>query len=200
MGYRVVTAPQSEPLEVEEVRDHLRLVTTTEDNYLSALIAAARGMVEQYTNRALITQTWDVALDAFPTWFDIPGAPLQSVASLSYVDGNGVTTDLYNSISSPQVGIGSFVIDTYSQPARFLLPYGGTWPTPITQANAVILRAVVGYGDTGASVPAPIRQAMLLLIGHWYEHRESVSEVQNLAEMPQGAVWLLNPYRIMSVV
>lgn len=198
MAHRLITPPESEPLEVEEVRDHLRIVTTTEDSYLEALISAARSMAEQYTNRALITQTWDVALDAFPEYFEIPWAPLQAVQSLTYLNGDG-TTELYNSISSPQVGIESYIIDTWSQPARLALPYGGTWPSHYTQANSVVLRIVAGYGDTGADVPAPIRQAMLLLIGHWYEHRESVSEVQNLAEMPQGAIWLLNPYRVMSI-
>lgn len=40
--------------------------------------------------------------------------------------------------------------------------------------------------------------ALLLLIGHWYSHRESVADI-NLSELPQGFHWLIQPYRIYGV-
>ena len=41
-------------------------------------------------------------------------------------------------------------------------------------ANGVEIDFVAGHGDAPADVPPPIRQALLLLIAHWYEHREPV--------------------------
>lgn len=40
-------------------------------------------------------------------------------------------------------------------------------------------------------IPARARQAMLLLIGHWYEHREEVNVGNIVTEMPDGAKSLL---------
>jgi uncharacterized phiE125 gp8 family phage protein len=44
-------------------------------------------------------------------------------------------------------------------------------------------------------VPAALRQAMLLLIGHWYENRESVT-FDNVAMLPQAVDALLAPHRV----
>jgi hypothetical protein len=50
-----------------------------------------------------------------------------------------------------------------------------SWPdTYFDRPSAVVVRAVVGFGATSASVPENYIQAMQLLIGHWYANRESV--------------------------
>jgi hypothetical protein len=43
-----------------------------------------------------------------------------------------------------------------------------------------------------------IDQATLLIVGHWYAHREAVSEA-SMTEMPLGAYHLLQPYRLMVI-
>lgn len=43
-----------------------------------------------------------------------------------------------------------------------------------------------------------IDQATLLMIGHWYAHREAVSE-SSMNEMPMGTYCLLQPYRNMGI-
>lgn len=198
MALTRVIAPTDEPLTLDEVREHLRIVGTDQDNYLARLIAAARSRAERITKRALITQTWRVTVDEFPEWFNIPKAPLQSVLSINYLDSDGATVALYDS-SSPQVGVADFVIDTQSDPARVLLAYGITWPTPVVQANAVSLTFEAGYGDHAEDVPEDLRLAMLLMIGHWFEHRESVSE-EDYKDVPQSAMWILEDYRVLTVV
>jgi uncharacterized phiE125 gp8 family phage protein len=204
MALTRVIAPTDEPLTLDEVREHLRIVGTDQDNYLARLIAAARSRAERITKRALITQTWRVTLDEFPEWFDIPKAPLQSVLTINYLDGDGATVALYDS-SSPQVGIADFVIDTQSDPARVLLAYGITWPAPVVQANAVSLTFEAGYGDHAEDVPEDLRLAMLLMIGHWFEHRESVAGSDagggtDLKDVPQSSMWILEDYRVLTVV
>ncbi|EAA9217018.1 phage gp6-like head-tail connector protein [Salmonella enterica] len=44
-----------------------------------------------------------------------------------------------------------------------------------------------------------VKAAMLLLIGHWYANRESVSVGQTVAEVPFAVEALLQPYRIYGV-
>ena len=45
---------------------------------------------------------------------------------------------------------------------------------------------------------ASIDQATLLIVGHWYAHREAVSE-SSMTEMPLGAYHLIQPYRRMGI-
>ncbi len=48
---------------------------------------------------------------------------------------------------------------------------------------------------TGMVITAAIKLAILLMAGHWYEHREDSSEVQ-LYPIPMGFNALLEPYRL----
>lgn len=47
----------------------------------------------------------------------------------------------------------------------------------------------------GIVVNPSIEAAILLILGHLYENREDVSVV-DVSELPKGATWNLNPYRI----
>lgn len=45
-----------------------------------------------------------------------------------------------------------------------------------------------------------INQACLMLIAHWYAHRETVmANMVNVAQMPFAVAFLLSPYRFMGV-
>jgi len=63
------------------------------------------------------------------------------------------------------------------------------------EAEAVRVTYTAGYGATAASVPQAIRQAMILMVGHWYAQRETASPVE-LREVPHAAEALLNCYRV----
>jgi len=65
----------------------------------------------------------------------------------------------------------------------------------------VTVRFVSGYG-LAAAVPTLLKQAMLLLIGHWYANRESVvmtGRGQIVAEMPQASTWIFDDYREVTI-
>ncbi|EPY7018593.1 head-tail connector protein [Klebsiella michiganensis] len=55
-----------------------------------------------------------------------------------------------------------------------------------------------GYADDPDSILLgdDVKAAMLLLIGHWYEHRETVVVGQTAIEAPFAVEALLQPYRI----
>ena len=69
------------------------------------------------------------------------------------------------------------------------------WPTPGRAANGIEIAFVAGYGAAAADVPAPIRQAILLLVAHWHEHREPVAIGDADAPVPPTVSDLLQPYR-----
>lgn len=171
MPLTLVTPPQSEPISVAEVRHQIRQGDSIDDGYIgSVLIPAVRERFEKATGRAAITQTWDYVLDGFPScdFIDIPKPPLQSVTYVRYIDTGGttqtmtVTTDyLVQAPSGPRAARG-----------RVYLPFSESWPTPLSQIGAVTIRFICGYGSTTDSVPALVRQAMLVDAAHLYAHRE----------------------------
>jgi len=70
-------------------------------------------------------------------------------------------------------------IDEKSEPARICLAYGKSWPsTTLRSYNSICVTFACGYGTAGSDVPEKIRNAILLLIAHLYEHREAVSDKQ----------------------
>jgi uncharacterized phiE125 gp8 family phage protein len=56
--------------------------------------------------------------------------------------------------------------------------------------NGVEIQVVVGYGAEDA-VPQEYKQAILLLLGHWYENREQVTVGEVAREIPMGVEALL---------
>lgn len=137
----------------------------TEDDLISALITAAREYCEGFTGRALATQT----LEAYPQRFpcadeiELPRPPLQSVTSVKYTDSDGDETTMTEDTD--------YIVDTDSTVGRIVLPYAETWPTAtLYTVNPIKVRYVAGY----ETIPRSIKQAMLLLIGHWYANREAV--------------------------
>lgn len=188
------SAPSLEPLTTAEAKSHLRVDGSNDDALIDALITASREHVEETTRRALITQTWELSLDCFPSmswprsgsviW--IPRSPLQSVTKIDYVNTAGTTETLDAS---------RYRVDSKSEPARVTEAENENWPLTDGVTNAVTVEFEAGYGDDASDVPQGIKQAMLLLIGHWYENREAAAP-ENLSEHPKAVDALLAPYRV----
>lgn len=197
--------PQTEPITLGDAKAHMRVQVSVEDTLIEGLIEAAREHVEEVLSRSLITQTWQLNLDDFPgtPWYGHPWAeylnywhnpillprpPLQSVTEIKYIDVDGS-----EKVLDPSV----YRVDTASEPARVTEEESQYWPTPETVINAVTIKYVAGYGDGPDDVPRPIRQAMLLLIAHWYNHREAVNVGSSISTYPMAVDALLQPYRVM---
>lgn len=187
MTFIVTTAPTTEPVTTAEVKTHLRIDHALDDTYIGTLIALARQYVEDYTRRALFTQTITAKYDRFASCFLIERPMLQSVTSITYVDTSGNTQTLSTSY---------YTVDISSTPARITQAYGYTWPSIRDITNAVTIVYVAGWATVGA-IPTPLRHALLMLVGHWYENREAV--VNSIAipkVMPFAVQALLDPYRV----
>ena len=190
MRLKVFTAPAAEPVSSTEAKSQCRISISDDDTLITSLIKTARTDVELMTRRALITQTWDGYLDEFPgeDSLEIPLPPLQSITSIKYTTSDGVEHTFASA---------SYYVDTISEPGRVVLNEGYSWPgDELRAANGVAIRFVCGYGASSSYVPEPVRQAMLLLIGHYYENREASSLGNDLNLIPRGVDELLGNYRI----
>lgn len=164
----VVTPAAAEPITLSDAKAHLRVDHNDEDTLIDGLIAAARRYAEGYTRRALAAQVVDVFYDGFPACspFDLPMPPVQSIDEVAYM---APSDDEETTLEAD-----TYVVDTDAQPARVGLAASASWPATDDRIKTVRIRLTVGPGE-GEGIPETIRQAMLLLIGHWYENREEVT-------------------------
>lgn len=201
MYLRLLQPPAAEPVSLDQARRHLRLDAAgsppahEDDALVQDLIVAARQRIEVETDRALVAQQWELSLSLFPTAesgrIRLPKQPVLSVDGIAYVDPTGARVAL--GTASPNLDWTVIGVD-----GADLLPGEGLswrWPTAGGRPDAVTIVFTAGYGDDGAAVPAPLRQAMLLDIGLMYEHREAVAAGVALNELPLGWERLLWPYR-----
>lgn len=167
-------------------------VYASDDTLLTSLITVAREYAENYLNRALITQTWELVLDDWPSedYIDIPMSPLQSVTSIKYKDTAG-TEATWSSAE--------YIVDADSFVGRIVPAYGYSWPSmSLYPVSGIRIRFVAGYGDAATDVPERFRHAILLLAAFLYERREAAIETA-LQEIPFGVKALLGFDRVIPI-
>lgn len=178
---RLVVPPVDEPVSLAEAKLHLRVDWAKEDLLILRCVSAARQWAEAFTRRAFMTQTWEMYLDRFPAVIELPLPPLQSVAAITCTDAAGALSE---------VPVETYLVDTVREPGRVLLSPGRAWPQgPFWRVNPIVVRFVAGK----AEVDADIKSAVLLLVGHMYEHREEGQE-KIIRTVPFAAKTLLTPH------
>jgi uncharacterized phiE125 gp8 family phage protein len=180
-------APTTEPITLEKAKIHLRVTSTDDDNYITALIIVARQMVEKHTRQIWTDATFDIYYDAFPSTdtITIPDITnIQLVSSVQYQDENDVTQTWSSA---------NYYTALDTVPARIVKKTNSDFPSTSNAPGAVKVKVRTDAPVGG--VPKPIIQAMYLLIGHFYENRqEVVDRIQY--QMPNACEFLLSPYRV----
>ena len=179
----VSTAPASEPVTTAEALAFFQYEGSDEASSLLAatLVTAAREMVERDAAIALITQSRRMTFDSFPCGeIEIRLAPVQSVTSIQYRDGNGTlqtwAADQYQT-------------DLHSIPSRIAPKSGVCWPSvPCDWMGAVIITFVAGYGASADDVPAGAKLAIKLLAREWFWGRCASGEIGNNVSRAYGAL------------
>ncbi|MDE2337572.1 MAG: head-tail connector protein [Alphaproteobacteria bacterium] len=212
--YRLVeTAPPAvEPLTLSEVKTFLRVDQSNDDNFITGLITAARMFCEAETGRALIERNYSLFLDRWPdeerySAFDyrdaerriptplviaprgigLPYPPLVSVAQVNvYAADNSVAV----------FDASNYFVDTAGAPGRLVLTLGAVPPLPWRIANGIEIQYTAGYGLAETDVPQLLRQGMMQIIAHLYEHR---GDSPDQALLASGAAAIFKPYRLASL-
>ncbi|HEV7520136.1 MAG TPA: hypothetical protein VGP89_03490 [Candidatus Angelobacter sp.] len=68
MRYRLAlkTPPGSEPVTLQEAKDHLHETDTAQESVITGMMQSAREQLEDFTSRGFLPQTFTMYLDAFP--------------------------------------------------------------------------------------------------------------------------------------
>lgn len=198
MKWSQVTSPTALAVNFEQVRQHLRLTTTKEDQLLKVYIGAATDLVERYTRRVLIRKDYLFVEDEFPveSCIDLPLSPLASVATVKYIDSTGTLTTWDSS---------NYEVDSTGLLGRVVKKYDSVWPATKTGVpNAMQITATVGYGTSDTAVPFGLQGAVMYLAAQFFENRTPLDIVgepgSNLvSEVPYTLRYVLDGYRIVNV-
>lgn len=189
MALVLTAGPAAEPVTVGDAKAHLRIDGATEDVLIGSLLLTSRLHIEQALSIALITQQWRLVLDRWTkrNAVEIPLSPLQEVSAVRVRQSPAAFETLMPT---------TYVVDLASKPPR-LVWNGAPRPDPQVAANGIEIDFTAGFGATAASVPAPLKHAILMLTAHWYEHRDPIEVGSTSARIPDAVNDLIQPFRTM---
>ena len=184
------TAPASTVISLAEAKAFLRIDSDydDDDNYITSLINVATGVVEEFTRRRLIRQTYNILYDEFPPYIDLQVGEVASVTHVKYYDADNTLQTLAAS---------EYDVDTKVRPGRIYQSETGDFPNTYERPNAVEVEFVVG--GAASDVPAPIVQAIYIIVGRYYENRQDVVTGTIASELPLMVDHLLTPYRLLEL-
>lgn len=184
------TAPTTTPISLAEAKSFLRIDSDFDDDntYITSLINVATSMVEEFTRRRLITQTFNIFYDEFPPYIDLQIGEVASVTHIKYYDTSNALQTLATS---------NYDVDTKIRPGRIYQSEDGDFPNTYERPNAVEVEFIVGA--SASDIPAPIIQAIYIIVGRYYENRQDVVTGTIATELPLMVNHLLTPYRLLEL-
>jgi uncharacterized phiE125 gp8 family phage protein len=182
MRLRVIT-PQFGAVSLDEATAHCRVMGTYDDVLIEGMIDAATAHIQMLAGRAFGFQTWEAIFDTFPSGnICLNFGPVSDVVSIIYRDSAGdqqtIPPENYELLEASPEGV--------------IVPLE-SWPTTDGSPNAVVIEF-----NAGESFPLEIKQAVLMLVAHWYENRESAAE-KPYTEVPFAVSALVGLHRRMFV-
>lgn len=184
MTLRLVV-PQPGAVTLAEAKTHCRVAGSYDDAAISSYIVAATEHVQRMAGVAFGPQVWEATYDDFPVGsIDLGHGPVIDVLWIMYRDENSevqtLSSDAHELIEAAPDGV---------------IAPTGVWPATDGTEDSVVVQFTAGLED---GAPSEIKQAVLLLVGHWYEHREAAAE-KPLAEIPFAVSALVGLHRRMFV-
>jgi uncharacterized phiE125 gp8 family phage protein len=171
---------------VADLKAHMRVTHTHEDTLISALRSAAISWVEEHCNIKLGSYTARGYLPGFYNSY-IPIGPVTAISEVKYQ----TTADKDYSSDLTTLAAGNWYTDEISQPARIAFrDYPSVYEYALTP---VVVTFTAGY----STMPAPVLQAIRLLVSHLYENRQEEVAGTITARLKFGLEALLNPFRII---
>jgi hypothetical protein len=165
----LVTPPVSSPVTLAEMKAHLRVDFTDDDDLIAAQQEAAVAYLDAHggvLGRCIMPQVWAIDVTG-------PGPHL-----LPFPDASGVEAT---------VGLDAVAVDL----ARSSMGWVATMADAATDAEVKIEAT---YGLSAQRLPAA-QMLVKLLVSHWYEHRAAVNVGSIVTEMPMAAHALIAALR-----
>ncbi len=184
-----ITGPLLEPVTTAEAKQNSNVLFQGDDALVSGLIKAARQVVEYRSGYRLYTQTIEIRADSFDedgfTEFaredviNLRVGKITAIDSVKYYDGDDAEQTLATS---------KYWTDLTGNPARVQVKE--SWPATNDRIGNVRIRCTAGWSNV-VQIPENFKQAIKILVSHWYENREAVTDLK-LMSIPEGLDTLIN--------
>ena len=176
----VLQTPPDAIVTTAEAKKHLRILHDDDDAYIASLVSAATYHADGpdgILGRCLGQQSWLLTLDEFPCGpLHIPLPPTETVDSIKYDNAANVETTY----------AGFRTLHLSATTGSYVLPaIGEDYPLTNGEPGCVRVEFTAGY----ETVPDSIKHGILLLVSHWFEHREAAVDTGakfGLLELPFG--------------
>lgn len=149
-------APTQEPITLDEAKLFMKVIEDDEDDLINVMIVASREYVENYTNRQLMSATFELTNDSIYSGMALPKNPVQSITKIEYMDLEGnyqimSEDDYYSYIENEITKLHIEAMPNYKQDKR-----------------AFKITFVSGY----LTIPSSIKTYMKMQVSTMYENRE----------------------------
>ncbi len=181
----ILQSPACEPVSLREAKDYLRVEVDKDDALVTKLIKSARLLVEEFTSRSLIAQTWRLQIPSAPAPHEssitgyvnrrqdrilLPRSPFIKLAGCPKIDEHEVKK--YH------------VITGFNQAMVCL-------NRELTGRESLQIDFVCGYGEFADDVPEVFKQAICTLVAEMYENRGGEVVIN------KGTAKMLKPYQVV---
>ena len=156
----------AEPISLEAARQRLGIVSTHRDAEIAMLISAAREHVEDLAQTVIAAREVREPIRALEGAVRLDAWPVTALTKIEYVDADGLDQE----IAAADVRLGRALRPHSLEPkGAFVWPVGATHAVAVLQA---------GFAGTALDpYPPKLIQAILALVGCWFEDHEGARPV-----------------------
>lgn len=175
---QMLKPPAAEPISLAELHSYLKLEDDADAARLASLVRTAREACELFLGIALIERQVRLRTTLSGPRFYLSGGPVRRLDALSHF-----------------IGADESVLDPASYPlckgpVRVYLDLSSVPVGRVIQADYTL-----GLGPDWNAVPEAIRQGIMRLAAHQYEHRSNPA----VAALPNAVTALWQPYRMVRI-
>ena len=188
MDIKLLEKPESTPVSLPEMKEHLRVLENDEDQLIEAYMRAATEYCETIENKHYLTTKIKLLLDEIEQVIRLPRPPLQSLEKIEYqkVDGTIEVLDPDN-----------YVVDESGYFGYVRLING--LPSGLADKNKLQITYTAGYKESD-DVPYKVKSAIKFLTAHYWSQRTPVSTTGGIPqEINLTVKSLLNIDRVVPV-
>lgn len=184
-----VIPPTYSVVSLEEAKVHCRIDADMmdEDTLVEGLVAGATQYLERILGRAFVIANWRQDYSEFDDCLRLPLTPVDPASVvIKYRDEDDAEQTLSASVYSVVGDERGHYVELVS---------GESWPSTFTRYDAVSI--FFDAGNEVADVPEPLKIAVKLLVGAWYENREQTVIGVSVSQLPMSVAVesLIAPYR-----
>lgn len=218
MSIQLVTPDTVLPVSLQLALRHIRALEGDAD-LVKLYLQAATQAVEDYTGRALLTKTYNLQLQGWPSYsgywqtfrefiplefapmwgqgqlrgIELRRSPLISIISVKYWDYTLQTLQTFDP--------SNYYTDTVSIPGRIVfntMNQGFTLPTVMKRPDAIIIAFTSGYGVLESSIPPMLKMAVLMFAHQMFDNRVPVGDAR-MVPLPYSLQYMLRSQRVESL-